>query len=240
MIHHSTDLTLGSGQTKWTKGPWDPSSFQKGDGIIVEGKLVHVRNHSVSDSTTSRHYRYSVVVVDVTSARKRTWSSDDSGKRTEVDNLLPSNETIQWRGYLTTQRVAVQDPNLLTPDQLLRLLGPLPNGFYDQGLSSLHPSVPGRFEFWGDPNLVKPLDLSLASREGAEGAEVIHLRMKTLGDGIFLESISKKQDRAPNYAGENVQGGWGGKIMNLKKDGEEEEEEEKDDRQGVDEEEWDD
>jgi hypothetical protein len=35
----------------------------------------------------------------------------------------------------------------------------LPRGYCDQQASALHPQVAGRFEFWGEPTLVKPLDI---------------------------------------------------------------------------------
>jgi hypothetical protein len=36
--------------------------------------------------------------------------------------------------------------------------------------------------------------------------------LRTKGNSVFIETIAKKEESAPDYAGENVQGGWGAKV----------------------------
>jgi len=40
------------------------------------------------------------------------------------------------------------------------------------------------------------------------------VRLKTKGNSILIESVASLDDKSPNYSGEDVQGGWGDKIMN--------------------------
>jgi len=36
--------------------------------------------------------------------------------------------------------------------------------------------------------------------------------LRTQGNSVFIETIAKSAESAPDYAGEDVQGGWGAKV----------------------------
>jgi len=239
MIHHATDLSAGTGQTKWP-GSWQAEAERKAaaarnrtgnEGVWVEGRVAApLRSHSVV-SDDPRHHRYLVAIVDVEEARRRCF--DASGK--EVDTRPRSKEVIQKTGYLVAnwKKTEAHDEFKIGHDQLARFLSggnsALPRGYCDQQAEALHPRVAGRFEFWSEPNLIKAIDIK-------EGAKV---SLRTLGNSVFVETIAKKEESAPDYAGENVQGGWGAKILNTKSEPEGWTPPE-DARQGVDEGEWED
>lgn len=92
--------------------------------------------------------------------------------------------------------------------------------------NALHPNVPGRFEFWGEPSLLKPVDIKEVQPPSPylfipwdlnfmgiwcalQGTKV---SLRTQGNSVFIETIAKKEESAPDYAGENMQGGWGAKV----------------------------
>ena len=74
MIHQSKDLTVVSSRAKYP-GRW--SGAPEGDvreGVVVEGVVRQVRNHTVEDSAAQRT-RYVALVVELSSIRLRTWNS---------------------------------------------------------------------------------------------------------------------------------------------------------------------
>jgi hypothetical protein len=64
MIHHATDLSVGTGQTKWS-GSWQAEEQRKAtparagnEGAWLEGRVAApLRSHSIV-SDDSRHHRY--------------------------------------------------------------------------------------------------------------------------------------------------------------------------------------
>jgi hypothetical protein len=64
MIHHATDLSVGTGQTKWN-GSWQAEEQRKAtparagnEGAWLEGRVAApLRSHSIV-SDDSRHHRY--------------------------------------------------------------------------------------------------------------------------------------------------------------------------------------
>eukprot|EP01104_Vermistella_antarctica_P002692 TRINITY_DN12909_c0_g1_i1.p1 TRINITY_DN12909_c0_g1~~TRINITY_DN12909_c0_g1_i1.p1 ORF type:complete len:229 (-),score=53.77 TRINITY_DN12909_c0_g1_i1:57-743(-) len=226
LYHQIGNLSIPATTSKWLGGKWNTPDTYEGDGFSLEGKLVQVRNHSVAD-TTQRHTRYVAVVVDVTSARRRTFKDGE-----EVETQFDKHHLV-GKGYLNKyDEKEVVDPHRVGNDALLAVGGgahAIPDGLFDAGRSKLHPAVSGRFEFWCLPDTVKHIKLTLG--------EVV--KLKTRGDTIFVFSIAPKTIRASNYAGEDVLGNWTDKIAA----GKEVEEDAKplpgDEKQGCDDDEWD-
>jgi len=240
MIHHAADLSATTGQTRWA-GSWQVEMEGKtaasraraagNEGAWVEGIIAApLRSHSVA-SNDPRHHRFLVVAVDVKEARRRVF--EPNGK--EVDTRPHGKEALQRTGYLVAnwKKTEAPDEYKITNDQLANILSgsnaALPRGYCDQQANALHPHVSGRFEFWGEPSLVKPLDL----KEG------MHVSLRTQGNSVFIETIAKSAESAPDYAGEDVQGGWGAKIMNTKSEPDSWKPPQ-DELQGVDDDEWND
>jgi len=225
MIHTPSFETYTVGQTNWN-GAWNPRPT--GSGVAVEGSVQQVRSHTIIDST-GQHHRYQVAVLALGGeVRKRVFNE----KGEEVDTQLHSKETFKRFGYLPDyKRVAVNDENVLSFDQLQRTIGDsrgaLPAGYYDQQLGQLHPHQPQIFEFWGDTHLMKSVELK----------KEVKVRLKTKGDSVLVDTITRFDTNMPNYTGEAVGDNWGTKIVTKRPD--EVATEEVDDRQGVDDSEWD-
>ena len=197
---------------------------------MVEGEIVSVRYHSVTDSHDI--HRYLALRVVVSMARKRVFSPDGLEKE---PRLIGEKKLRQ--GYLNTyKKVDKKDPDAVLPPDLVHVFGeqdsdaPLPAGVFDQALPDLHPNQERVFELWGDSDLLRPLDL----RPGEE------VRLRTKGDSFFIESLARTSDSAfANYSGGQVLDGWAGKIA--AKAGEDDETPiPGDEKQGVDSDEWDD
>jgi len=210
------------GGLKW-QGSWNPQTT--GNGVSVSGTIVELRNHTLQDS--SKHHRLVAVVIQIENARKRVY--DENG--VELETSLPT-EKLLAKGHINKyDRKEVIDPYKLTSDQLVTIFGghALPTGYFDQQQSKLHPNIKDRFEFWGEVEIMKFKEL----KKGDE------IKFKTKGDSVIIESCSKLQETAKNYHGEDVLGGWTGKIQV----GSSKEEDHRplpgDNMQGVDDSEWD-
>eukprot|EP01087_Luapelamoeba_hula_P015000 TRINITY_DN4449_c0_g1_i2.p1 TRINITY_DN4449_c0_g1~~TRINITY_DN4449_c0_g1_i2.p1 ORF type:complete len:115 (+),score=22.37 TRINITY_DN4449_c0_g1_i2:33-377(+) len=102
MLHTVQAQTYTTGHTRWN-GVW--SEPTNGDGLIVEGEVDNVRNHTVADNA-GNHARYQVVVLHVTAARKRAFDA-----KGEIDTQLAQKETFKRTGYLPQYKhVEVHDP----------------------------------------------------------------------------------------------------------------------------------
>jgi len=136
--------TITSTSTYTGNSTFELENFYKGKGVIVQGNIVQVRNHTLTAGT--KVFKFLAVVVDVTNIRKRSFN--DNGTEIEKGDPL---DTIERKGFLTTERKRVADPDKLTSDGFKALIGDtLPKGTYDSQLKNLHPNVLGRFEFWAE------------------------------------------------------------------------------------------
>lgn len=204
IVRPNPNAPLATTSSRWSQ-PWSPS--HPGDGFIIEGKVVKLRNHTISDST-SRYHRYVAVVLAVTRARRRKF---DNGQ--EVDTEPYTDEKLVRKGYLNRyDHVKQEDPMSVSFSELQNAVGTsgsaLPDGYFDTGRSDLHPQCPGIFEFWGDVNM------KLSSEVAVEDT----LKLKTKGSTIFIESFAKSSNLAGRYAGGDVKGTWDAKIMSVDKE----------------------
>lgn len=73
-----------------------PQKFQVGDGFIVTGKLVEIRNHTYYDVSQKKYHRYLALVLDVDEAAKRVFVD---GK--EVQSVLKKTPFVFDSDVLT-------------------------------------------------------------------------------------------------------------------------------------------
>eukprot|EP01098_Paradermamoeba_levis_P000927 TRINITY_DN11050_c0_g1_i1.p1 TRINITY_DN11050_c0_g1~~TRINITY_DN11050_c0_g1_i1.p1 ORF type:complete len:222 (-),score=78.52 TRINITY_DN11050_c0_g1_i1:23-688(-) len=217
MIHNYGSPSTSSTSTNFS-GVFAPENYQKGDGLIIEGKVEQIRNHSVLQSG-GKSSRYLALVIENKVSKKRVFKDG-----VEIDTS--KEEKIEKKGYLNKyDRHVIADPNELTNDQLVSTLGgsALPKGFYDDQLKNLHPKTHGRFEFWLDHSSATNLEL----KPGNE------IKLKTKGNSVFVETITKTSDKPSaantNYRGENVLDAWTNKIGGAKSESAEKKKEDEDD-----------
>ncbi len=90
------------------------------------------------------------MVLQVEYARGRSFRDD--GTEVEPEQTRATKLQRGWLNQFT--HLKAKDQTVLSPDELSSRLsgaegpGPLPAGFYDEGLAALHPKRQGRFEFW--------------------------------------------------------------------------------------------
>jgi len=202
--------TIASSGVRWTGAFKAETWSSKGKGIIALGIVKEQRFHSVTASNDI--HRYHVIVLEVKNAHRR--EKDKHG--VELNPDLSKNDA---------------SPNKISHDQLMQTIGangkPIPDEFVDTNqLPKLHPKAAGRFEFWGDPNKLKTLNLQI-------GDEV---EVKTEGDSVFLNVCRCTKSAFSNREGGELMNEIAAKSQSYKQDGKLKQ----DQVQGVDEAEWDD
>jgi len=200
---------------------WPPKIV--GDGISVFGTVNELRNHTVKDSS-NKHHRYVAIVVDIGYYRSRLFKDGS-----ELEPPIEREKAIA-KGWLNQfDHKTFEDPDKITADQWLLRLDNKANPYWIEQNSQLHPNVKDRFEFWGETQTVKAMDLKKGDQ----------IRLKTKGDSIIIESCSKLNQQAQNYSGEDVLGGWTNKINASKLDDKHNKPLPGSNMEGVDEAEWD-
>ncbi|XP_012930561.1 arpin isoform X2 [Heterocephalus glaber] len=177
-------------------GAWDPAMHQGGKGVLVEGELVDVSRHSIVDAH-SRKERYYVLYIRPGRIHHRRF--DPQGK--EIEPNFSTTRKIRLHA-VSAEVEAKGDTDLLTPEALKRLVNkpellPL--------TESLTPDQ--TVAFWMPEAEMEAMELEL-------GAGV---RLKTRGDGPFLDSLAKLEAGTVtkcNFAGDRKTGAsWTDNIM---------------------------
>uniref|UniRef100_F7AF12 Arpin n=1 Tax=Monodelphis domestica TaxID=13616 RepID=F7AF12_MONDO len=192
-IYHDSALRNKAVHSIRLPGSWDPAAYQRGNGILLEGELVDVSRHNISDANGKKE-RYYVLYLSASGVhrgeffcRRKEFESEFSSAsclvlwpeveaKGDTDRLLP----MELKGL-------VEKPELLvvtgshTPDQT--------------------------FAFWIPEAEIEKIELEL-------GAEV---RLKTQGDGPFIGSLAKLEAGTVtkcNFAGDGQTGAsWTDNIM---------------------------
>lgn len=179
-------------------GAWDPAAHQGGKGVLVEGELVDVSRHSIVDAH-GRKERYYVLYIRPGRIHHRRF--DPQGK--EIEPNFSATRKVNTGFLMSSYKVEAKgDTDLLTPEALKRLVNkpellPL--------TESLTPNQ--TVAFWMPEAEMEAMELEL-------GAGV---RLKTRGDGPFLESLAKLEAGTVtkcNFAGDRKTGAaWTDNIM---------------------------
>ena len=200
MYHNEPLKSLVVNNINWN-GSWFTSAFEKGGGVLLEGVIRGRSRHVVADSSTNK-WRYFVIHVKVTRAARRQF--DAAGK--EVEPNFDESEKIRT-GYLNSsyKTVIKGKSDVLSTAQLSALV-------QKHDLLRLTENVnrPDCFAFW----------LEESQLDGIEVADGDELRIKTKGDGPFVETLAKLDAQTStvcNYAGgEKVGSSWTDKVMLVK------------------------
>ncbi|EGG19525.1 hypothetical protein DFA_00103 [Cavenderia fasciculata] len=190
----------------WTKEKWC-----NGDGFIIEGTVKKVKVHSmfISSKPAVHHTplptRFVSITVEVDQCIKRNYKDG-----VEVPPKMVRATAIA-KGYLNKfERVQSQLVEKVDSNALAKAVGSptgkaLPIGFHDDSLPSLHPSTPNIFEFWADAEKFSHKDTKVGDE----------IRIKTIGNSIFLESVVKMDSQQiSNFSGDQQLGSsWTNQIM---------------------------
>ncbi|KAL9953908.1 hypothetical protein ACROYT_G041381 [Oculina patagonica] len=213
---------------RWEKR-WEPEQLfrlQRTGGVIIEGKLHDRLRFSVTDPFSgSQKWRYVVLHIEISKALKRKYDSS-SGK--EIEPNYGKDKKVST-GYLSYKTSAAGDSDKMNPNEAKKIttvaeLSKLTeNKLSDRGNNACQ-------AFWCEEKDIEKMELLQGD----------HVRLKTKGDGPFIEFIVKLDDgsaTATNYTGgEGTGSSWTDKVMSFKG----QQDTQQDEGTGADDDEWDD
>ncbi|XP_058150675.1 arpin [Dasypus novemcinctus] len=179
-------------------GAWDPAAHQGGKGVLLEGELVDVSRHSISDAC-GRKERYYVLYIQPRRIHRRKFDP----KGNEIEPNFSTTRKVNTGFLMSSYKVEAQgDPDRLTSEALTRLVNKPELLALTEGLAPDQTVA-----FWVPESKMEEMDLELGAG----------LRLKTRGDGPFLDSLAKLEAGTVtkcNFAGDGKTGAsWTDNIM---------------------------
>nr|XP_017193040.2 arpin isoform X1 [Oryctolagus cuniculus] len=228
-IYHDSALRNKAVRSARLPGAWEPAAHQGGSGVLLEGQLLDVSRHCISDARGSKvrlcpqwllrlhslgvslcwalllpggllaWERYYVLYVRPSRIHRRKF--DPKGK--EIEPNFSDTRKVTTGFLMSSYKVEAKgDSDRLTPEELMALVNK------PQLLALTESLAPdGTVAFWMPESEMEAMELEL-------GAGV---RLKTRGDGPFLESLAKLEAGTVtkcNFAGDSKTGAsWTDNIM---------------------------
>ncbi|XP_037538585.1 arpin [Nematolebias whitei] len=223
-IYHNESLQNKPVHNERYDRVWSPSSYESGPGLLLEGKLLDVSRHSISD-VKGQKVRFYVIYIKPSRIHQRKF--DASGK--EVEPNFSDTKKVNTGFLMSSYKVEAKgESDRLTEEQLSAMI----NKSELVKITDKHrPS--GTWAFWYPESEMDKTELEA-------GQEV---RLKTRGNGPFIFSLAKVDGgnvTKCNFAGDEKAGAsWTDKIMANKADAGDSQQPEGG-GQGAEEDEWDD
>ncbi|XP_023566138.1 arpin [Octodon degus] len=223
-IYHDSALANKAVRSARLPGTWNPAEHQGGNGVLVEGELVDVSRHSIVDANGKKE-RYYVLYLQPSRIHRRRF--DPKGK--EIEPNFSATRKVNTGFLISSYKVEAKgDSDLLTPEALRGLVN---KSELLQLTESLTPDQ--TVAFWMPEEEMEVMELELGTR----------VRLKTLGDGPFVDSLAKLEAGTVtkcNFAGDKKTGAsWTDNIM-AQKSSQEAAAETREQGDGAEDEEWDD
>lgn len=196
----------------------------RGNGVLVEGELADVSRHSIVDANDKKE-RYYVLYIQPSRIHRRRF--DPKGKETEPN--FSASRKVNTGFLMSSYKVEAKgDSDLLTPEALKGLVN---KPELLQLTESLTPAQ--TVAFWIPEAEMEVMELELGAR----------VRLKTLGDSPFIDSLAKLEAGTVtkcNFAGDRKTGAsWTDNIM-AQKSSQGAKMETREQGDGAEDEEWDD
>lgn len=179
-------------------GAWEPAAHQGGNGVLLEGELVDVSRHSILD-VHGRKERYYVLYIQPSRIHRRKFDP----KGNEIEPNFSDTRKVNTGFLMSSYKVdAKGETDRLTPEALKELVNK------PELLALTESLTPEQtVAFWMPESDMEAVELEL-------GAGV---RLKTRGDGPFLDSLAKLEAGTVtkcNFAGDRKTGtSWTDNIM---------------------------
>ncbi|XP_023671117.1 arpin isoform X2 [Paramormyrops kingsleyae] len=204
--------------------PWRPSAHQSGPGVILEGKLVDVSRHVITDVNKQKD-RYYILYVTPSRVHRRKFDS----KGNEIEPNFSETRKVNTGFLMSSFKVEAKgESDRLSEDELKAVVRKAEL----LKVTETH-APPGTVSFW----------LPEGEMEKTELEPGQDIRLKTKGDGPFIFSLAKLDGGSVtkcNFAGDEQTGAsWTDKIM-ANKAGSDSVAKCEGGAEGVDESEWDD
>lgn len=197
-IYHDSALQNKGVHSTRLPGAWDPAVHQGGTGVLLEGELVDVSRHSISD-VNSRKERYYVLYIRPSCIHRRKFDA----KGNEIEPNFSATKKVNTGFLMSSYKVEAKgETDRLTAEALKGIvekpeLLALTNSFTPKNTLA----------FWMPELEMEAIELEL-------GAGV---RLKTRGDGPFVDSLAKLEAGAVtkcNFVGDGKTGAsWTDNIM---------------------------
>lgn len=224
-IHHNTPLLNKPVHNDRIDCEWSPSKYQRGPGVLLEGKLLEVSRHCITDINNMK-VRFYVLYIKPSRIHQRRY--DASG--TEVEPNFSDTRKINTGYLMSSFKVEAKgETDRLSEEQLAGLLK------HDELLGLTEKLRPSEtFAFWHPESDMLNTELEV-------GQDV---RLKTTGDGPFIYSLAKVDGGTVtkcNFAGDAKAGAsWTDKILANRAEAGGERRPEGGEGAGAEEDEWDD
>ncbi|XP_008851026.1 arpin isoform X1 [Nannospalax galili] len=197
-IYHDSALRNKAVQSARLPGAWDPAIHQGGNGVLLEGELVDVSRHSILDARGKKE-RYYVLYIRPSCIHRRKFDP----KGNEIEPNFSTTRKVNTGFLMSSYKVEAKgDTDRLTPEVLKGLVNKL------ELMELTERLTPDQtVGFWMPESEMEALELEL-------GAGV---RLKTRGDGPFIDSLAKLELGTVtkcNFAGDRKTGAsWTDNIM---------------------------
>ncbi|XP_061426929.1 arpin [Lethenteron reissneri] len=182
-------------------GPWEPSAFEQGSGVLLEGTLGEISRHVMLDSAGAKH-RYSVLHVRPERAHRRRW---DAGGRELEPNFGETRLVSTGHLFSSYKCEAKGETDRLSESELRRAVA---QAKLDSVVGRHGPQ--GTLPFWVAEDDMDKTELELGDR----------IRIKTRGDSPFVFSLARVDAGTVtrcNFAGDAAAGAsWTDKILGVK------------------------
>ncbi|XP_024088103.2 arpin [Pongo abelii] len=197
-IYHDGALRNKAVQSVRLPGAWDPAAHQGGNGVLLEGELIDVSRHSILDAH-GRKERYYVLYILPSHIHRRKFDA----KGNEIEPNFSATRRVNTGFLMSSYKVEAKgDTDRLTPEALKGLVNKPELLALTESLTPDHTVA-----FWMPESEMEAMELEL-------GAGV---RLKTRGDGPFLDSLAKLEAGTVtkcNFAGDGKTGAsWTDNIM---------------------------
>ncbi|XP_041074710.1 arpin-like isoform X3 [Polyodon spathula] len=197
-IYHNTALQNKPVHNETVSAVWQPAVYQSGTGVILEGELIDVSRHVITDVNTHKD-RYYVLYIKPSRVHRRKF--DAKGNEIEPNfsetrkvntGYLMSSFTVEAKGE--TDRLSVEE-----------LRATVSKAELEKVTAKHSPSQTAAF--WIQEGEMHKTELEVGQQ----------LRLKTKGDGPFVFSLARLDGGSVtkcNFAGDEKAGAsWTDKIM---------------------------
>ncbi|XP_012687835.2 arpin [Clupea harengus] len=223
-IYHNTALGNKPVHNEKIGHVWNPSSFQSGSGVILEGQLIDVSRHVITD-VQSKKERFNVLYIKPSRIHRRKFDA----KGDEIEPNFSDTKKVNTGYLMSSYKVEAKGETDRLSEEHLRDIVNKPELMR---ITEKHcPSL--AYAFWIPEAEAEKTELEMGQT----------IRLKTKGDGPFIFSFAKIDGGTVtkcNFAGDEEAGAsWTDKIMASKASGEGAAKPEEQ-GEGADDEEWED
>ncbi|KAM7003148.1 arpin [Tautogolabrus adspersus] len=202
-IYHNTLLQNKPVHNEKCDRTFSPSTYESGQGVLLEGKLIDISRHSISDDSNQKA-RYFVLYIKPSRIHQRKF--DASGK--EIEPNFSDTKKVNTGFLLSSYKVEAKgESDRLSEEQLTAIVN---KAELVKITDKYRPS--GTVAFWYPESEMDKTELET-------GQDV---RLKTRGNGPFIFSLSKVDGGTVtkcNFAGDEKAGAsWTDKVLANKAD----------------------